>query len=123
RVEGEFSGQDLYAWDTTWGDGTAHIAFENGYVEIGNSLVRHAGSEIRADGRFSTSSPREDGGDEMNARFRVTKRDLDGLRHAFQIDDYALSGLLSGEFHLTGEYKRPIGFGAMTIDAGAAWGE
>ena len=27
-----------------------------------------------------------------------------------------MSGLLSGEFHLTGAYERPLGFGAMTID-------
>ena len=34
-----------------------------------------------------------------------------------------MSGLLSGEFHLTGEYERPVGFGAMTIDDGVAYGE
>ena len=33
------------------------------------------------------------------------------------------SGLLSGEFHLTGDYQRPIGFGAMTIDDGVGYGE
>ena len=27
-----------------------------------------------------------------------------------------MSGLLSGEFHLTGAYERPVGFGAMTIE-------
>ena len=40
-----------------------------------------------------------------------SRRDLDSLRHAFGIDDYPVSGLLSGEFHLTGEYQRPLGFG------------
>ena len=123
RIEGNLTGEDLHAWDTTWGNGTAHIVFENDYVDITDSVVRLGGSEIRAEGRFSTSSPRDDGGDDMDARFRVTEHDLDSLRHAFQIDDYPVSGLLTGEFHLTGEYKRPIGFGAMTIDRGAAWGE
>ena len=33
------------------------------------------------------------------------------------------SGLLSGEFHLTGAYQAPVGFGAMTIDDGVAYGE
>ena len=37
----------------------------------------------------------EDGGEEIDARFRVTRRDLDSLRHAFQIDEYPVSGLLS----------------------------
>src|SRR3989442_9906059 len=41
--------------------------------------------------------------------FRVVRRDLDSLRHAFQIDDYPVSGRLSGEFHLTGEYEHPVG--------------
>ena len=34
-----------------------------------------------------------------------------------------MSGALSGEFHLTGQYERPIGFGGMTIDDGVAYGE
>ena len=37
------------------------------------------------------------GADEINARFRVTRRDLDGLRHAFEIDDYPVSGRLTGD--------------------------
>ena len=123
RVEGEFSGSDLFAWDTLWGDGSGHIVVENGYVDVKNSVVRLAGSEIRADGRFSLGYPREDGGQELDARFRVSRRDLTGLRHAFQIDEYPVSGLLSGEFHLTGAYQRPMGFGGMTIDNGVAYGE
>ena len=34
-----------------------------------------------------------------------------------------MSGVLTGEFHLTGEYERRFGFGAMTIDDGVAYGE
>ena len=41
-------------------------------------------------------------------------RDLDGLRHAFQLDDYPVTGQLSGDFHLSGQYQHPIGFGGMT---------
>src|SRR5262249_25700731 len=59
----------------------------------------------------------------INARFRVTRRDLDSLRHAFEIDEYPVSGILSGDFRLTGPYQRPIGFGAMTIEDGVAYGE
>ena len=47
----------------------------------------------------------QDGGErDQRARSASTRRDLDSLRHAFEIDDYPVSGLLSGEFHLTGEY-------------------
>ena len=48
---------------------------------------------------------------------------MDALRHAFEIDDYPVSGRLTGEFHLTGDYDGPIGFGAMTIEDGTAYGE
>jgi hypothetical protein len=123
RVEGDFSGRDLWAWDTLWGTGNAHIVVENNYVDVRNGVVRLDGSEIGADGRFSLGYPRDDGGQEMDARFRVSRRDLTGLRHAFQIDEYPVSGLLSGEFHLTGEYQRPTGFGGLTIENGVAYGE
>jgi hypothetical protein len=123
RVEGDFSGGHLRAWDTTWGDGGGHIVVENSYVTVRESVIRAGGSEIRADGRFSLGYPRDDGGEEINARFRVVRRDLDSLRHAFQLDDYPVSGLLTGEFHLTGAYERPVGFGGMTIDEGIAYRE
>lgn len=122
RVEGTFRGEDLWAWDTLWGDGGAQVVVENSYVDVRDGVVRLNGSEIHTDGKFSLGTPRTDGGDEIDARFRVVKRDLASLRHAFQIDEYPVSGLFSGEMHLTGLYQRPIGFGAMTIDDGAAYG-
>jgi len=123
RVEGTFSGDHLRAWDTTWGQASTKLVIENNYVTITDGLVRLGDSEIHADGMFSLGYPRDDGGDEIDARFRVVGRDLDSLRHAFQIDDYPVSGRLSGEFHLTGEYEHPVGFGGMTIDEGVAYGE
>ncbi len=123
RVEGRFTGEDMRAWDTLWGDGSAHIVVENSYVTVTDGLVRHRGSEIRAEGLYSLGYPRKDGGEELNARFRVSNRDLDSLRHAFELDDWPVSGNLSGEFHLTGFYEGPLGFGAMTIDDGIAYDE
>ena len=123
RIEGLFTGEDLRAFDTLWGDGSARILVENRYVSVKEGVVHVGDSEIRADGLFSLGYPREDRGEEINARIRVAKRDLDSLRHAFGIDDYPVSGRLSGEFHLTGAYQRPVGFGAMTIDGGVAYGE
>jgi translocation-and-assembly-module (TAM) inner membrane subunit TamB-like protein len=123
RVEGLFTGEDLRAFDTLWGSGSAQIVVENRYVNVKDGIVRSGDSEIRADGLFSLGYPREDRGEEINARIRVARRDLDSLRHAFGIDEYPVSGLLSGEFHLTGAYERPVGFGAMTIADGVAYGE
>jgi translocation and assembly module TamB len=123
RVEGTFTGKDLVAWDSVWGSGGGKLVVENSYVDITDAVVKLGDAEIRADGRFSLGYPRDDGGEQIDARFRATRRDLDGLRHAFNIDDYNVSGKLSGDFHLTGEYERPIGFGAMTIENGVAYGE
>jgi hypothetical protein len=123
RVEGLFSGEDLRAFDTLWGSGSARIVVDNKYVDVKDGVVRLGPSEIRADGLFSLGYPREDAGEEIDARIRVARRDIDSLRHAFGIDDYPVSGLLSGDFHLTGAYERPVGFGAMTVDEGVAYRE
>ncbi|PYR25936.1 MAG: hypothetical protein DMF98_10565 [Acidobacteria bacterium] len=123
RVQGAFRGDDLRAWDTTWGSATGRVTIDNGYVTISGGDVRRDGSEIHADGLFSLGYPRDDGGEEIDARFRLVRRDVASLRHAFQIDDYPVNGLLSGEFHLTGAYQRPVGFGGMTIEKGVAYGE
>jgi len=122
RVEGAFRGEDLWAWDTLWGDGGAKLVIDNNYVDIKDGVVRLNGSEIHTDGKFSLGYPRADGGDEIDARFRIVRRDVASLRHAFQIDEYPVNGLFSGEMHLTGPYLRPTGFGAMTIDEGTAYG-
>jgi autotransporter translocation and assembly factor TamB len=123
RVEGTFTGKNLIAFDTLWGSGSARIVVQNSYVDVTDGIVRLADSEIHADGRFSLGYPRDDGGEEIDARFRAVNRDLDGLRHAFKIDEYPVGGRLTGDFHLTGEYERPVGFGGMTIENGAAYGE
>jgi hypothetical protein len=123
RVEGTFTGDDLRAWDTLWGDGSAHIVVENSYVTVTGGVIRTGDAEIRAEGLFSLGYPRRDGGEEINARFRIARRDLASLRHAFELDTWPLTGQLTGEFHLTGAYQGPVGFGAMTIDDGVAYGE
>jgi hypothetical protein len=123
RVEGRVSGEDVRAWDTLWGDGSGRIVVQNGYVDITDGLITHDGSEVRTEGRFALGYPRDDHGEEIDARFRSSHRDLDSLRHAFQIDDYPVSGEMSGDFHLTGMYQHMFGFGAMTIDRGVAYDE
>ena len=123
RIEGTFTGDRMRAWDTEWGAGTAKVVIENSYVTVTDSLVSRGDAEIRTDGTFSLGYPRRDGGEEINARIRVARRPLVDLRHAFELDDYPVEGIVSGEFHLYGKYETPFGFGRLAIDKGVAYGE
>ncbi len=123
RIEGRFSGERLRAWDVEWGLATGDLVIEDGYVALTNARVVRGDSVIETEGRFALGYPRRDGGEEINARVRVTRRVLSDLRHAFQLDDYPIDGRLSGEFHLYGKYETPFGFGRLQIDEGVAYAE
>jgi hypothetical protein len=123
RVEGRFRGDELRAFDALWGAAEGHIVVENSYVTVNDATIGNADSSLKVDGLFSLGYPRDDGGDEIDARFRIDRGDVETLRHAFQIDDYPVTGKLSGEFHLTGAYEHPQGFGGMTLADGVAYGE
>jgi len=123
RIEGTFTGERLKAWDVLWGKGRAKVVIENGYAAVSESVLDDGRSEITALGTFSLGYPRRDNGEELNARVRITRRSLADLRHAFELDDYAVEGLVSGEYHLYGRYETPFGFGRITIDEGVAYGE
>ena len=127
RIEGTFNGDNMRAWDTTWGHGTGKVVIENSYAYITDGVVTSGGpqapSEIRADGKFSLGYPRKDNGEEINARIFVNRRPLADLRHAFELDVYPVEGTVSGEYHLYGKYETPFGFGRLVIDKGVAYGE
>jgi len=123
RIEGRFKGDRMRAWDVVWGKGVADVVIENSYAIVSNAVLTSGDSEIRADGQFSLGYPRKDGGEEIDARVRLSRRPLKDLRHAFQLDDYPVDGLMTGDFHLYGPYERPFGFGKMQIDQGVAYGE
>src|SRR6266542_3902210 len=127
RIVGTFTGDNMRAWDTVWGHGTAKVVIENGYALITDGIVSagppDARSEIRADGSFSLGYPRKDNGEEINARIFVNRRPLADLRHAFELDLYPVDGTVSGEYHLYGKYETPFGFGRLVIDDGIAYGE
>jgi TamB, inner membrane protein subunit of TAM complex len=123
RIEGRFTGHRMRAWDVVWGRATGDLVIEDAYVMLGRAVVTEGDSELTVQGRFALGYPRRDGGEELNARFRVTRRDLADLRHAFALDDYPVDGRLSGEFHLYGKYQGPIGFGRMTLEPVVAYGE
>jgi hypothetical protein len=123
RVEGRFRGERMFAWDVEWGRASGDLVIEDGYVALTNARVIAGDALIETEGRYSLGYPRRDGGEEINARVRVTDRPLRDLRHAFGLDDYPVDGRLSGEFHLYGHYEGPFGFGRMRIDDGTAYEE
>ena len=123
RIEGTFAGERMNAFDVEWGHASGSAVIENSYVDVKNAVIGAGDSVITADGRFSLGFPRKDDGEELDARITIANRPIADLRHAFDLDDYRLDGILSGEFHVYGHYTRPLGVGNMTITAGRAYGE
>ena len=123
RIEGTFSGERMRAWNVEWGSARGAAIIENGYVDVKNVVITRGDATIETEGRFSAGYPRRDGGEQLNARVRLVRRPVADLRRAFDIDDYDVGGLLSGEFRVYGDYERPLGFGTMSIDDGVAYGE
>ena len=123
RIQGKMQGERMKAWDVEWGTGRADLSIENSYVFVSNATVKAGDAEIRADGQFSLGFPRRDGGDEIDARVRITRWPLSSLRHAFTLDDYPVDGTVVGEYQLYGKYQTPFGFGRLNILNGTAYGE
>ncbi|MBA2603271.1 MAG: translocation/assembly module TamB domain-containing protein [Acidobacteria bacterium] len=123
RIEGTFSGGAMRAWNVVWGDATANVVIENSYARVENAVLMAAESEIAAEGLFSLGYPRRDGGEQINARVRLRRRPMADLKRAFGIDDYDIDGLVSGEYHVYGEYETPLGFGRLLVEEGSAYGE
>jgi len=123
RVEGRFVSDATRAFDVVWGHAEGNIVVENAYVDVTDGLARSADSHIDVTGRFSLGYPRRDGGEEINARVRVERWPVTDLRHAFVLDDYPVTGALSGEFHVYDRYERPQGFGRVVLEEAVAYGE
>jgi hypothetical protein len=123
RIQGTMQSEGMRAWDVMWGSGRADLAIENSYIFVSDATMRAGDGEIRADGQFSLGYPRRDGGEEIDARIRVTRWPLAELRHAFNLDDYPVEGTVSGEYQLYGRYQTPLGFGRLNVERGTAYGE
>jgi hypothetical protein len=123
RVEGRFRGHAMRAFDVVWGDAEGDVVVENSYAQIGKAVVRQGASRIDISGLFSLGYPRRDRGEEINARFRIEGRPVLDLLDAFDLEDYPVTGNLSGDFHVYGPYTRPFGFGRMVIADGSAYNE
>lgn len=124
RIEGAFAGEQVRAFDVVWGKARGDVVVDNGYVEVTRGVVTQGQTaELRADGRFSLSTPRDDGGEEINARVLLKDWPIPDLRHAFGLDAYPLEGKMGGEYHVYGAYRRPFGYGRMTVTDASAYGE
>ena len=123
RIEGDFSGDAMRAWDVDWGSIRGKAVIENNYVDVADVVIASGDSRIRTTGRYSIGFPRADGGEEINARIDIASRPVVDLRHAFTLDDYDLDGTLDGQFQIAGKYLTPVGSGRMAITSGVAYGE
>ena len=123
RIEGRFDGKAMQAFDVTWGDAEGDVVIENSYAHVSRAVITRGASRLDVSGTFSLGYPRRDQGEEINARIRIDGRPVDDLLDAFDLEDYPVSGALSGEFHVYGPYTRPFGFGRMSIANGRAYGE
>lgn len=123
RIEGRLLGAEMYAWDVNWGEVDGDFVVENSYANVSRSVIRSGLSRMDVTGQFSLGYPRADGGEQIDARIRVTERAMADFREAFDLQDYEVDGSMSGDFHIYGQYEGPHGFGRMTIARGIAYDE
>src|SRR5688572_19847252 len=123
RIEGRFIGSEMRAWDVNWGDIDGDFVVENSYTNVSRAVIRSGLSRMDVTGQFSLGYPRADGGEQIDARIRVTDRPVADFREAFDLQDYDVDGTLSGDFHVYGDYEGPHGFGRMSIVRGVAYDE
>jgi translocation and assembly module TamB len=113
----------MRAWDVNWGEIDGDFVVENSYANISRAVILSGLSRMDVTGQFSLGYPRADGGEQIDARIRLTERPLVDLREAFDLQDYDVDGALSGDFHVYGDYEGPHGFGRMSIARGMAYDE
>lgn len=123
RIEGRLVGSEMYAYDVNWGDIDGDFVVENSYANVSRAVIRSGRSRMDVTGQFSLGYPRADGGEEIDARIRVTERAMSDFREAFELQDYEVDGSVSGDFHIYGRYEGPHGFGRMNIARGIAYDE
>ncbi|MBY0493652.1 MAG: translocation/assembly module TamB domain-containing protein [Cyanobacteria bacterium] len=123
RIEGRFTGSEMLAWDVNWGDIDGDFVVENSYANISRAVIRKGLSRMDVTGKYSLGYPRADGGEQFDARIKVAEFPVADFREAFDLQDYDVDGLVTGDFHLYGDYEGPHGFGSMTISRGIAYDE
>ena len=74
RIEGRFTGSEMRAWDVNWGEVDGDFVVENSYANISRAVIAADLSRMDVTGQFSLGYPRADGGEQIDARMRVTER-------------------------------------------------
>ena len=123
RIEGEFAGEQMRAWDVVWGSVRGKALIQNSYVDVTDVSIGAGDSVITTTGRYSLGFPRKDLGEEINAHIEIKGRPVADLRHAFGIEEYNIEGLLSGTFDIKGKYLEPEGLGRIEIANAVFYGE
>jgi hypothetical protein len=123
RIEGEFVGEQIRAFNVVWGSVRGSAVIENSYADVTDVVITSGPSTITTTGRYSLGFPRKDGGPELEARVEISQRPAIDLRRAFGIDEYQIDGTVSGQFQIMGEYLRPLGTGTLQIADGVIYGE
>lgn len=123
RIEGRFTGSEMRAWDVNWGDIDGDFVVENSYANISRAVIRKGQARMDVTGQYSLGYPRDDGGEQIDGRIRVAEWPLTDMKEAFDLQAYKVDGMLTGDFHVYGDYEGPHGFGSMTIARGIAYKE
>ncbi|HKH74234.1 MAG TPA: translocation/assembly module TamB domain-containing protein [Vicinamibacterales bacterium] len=123
RIEGDFSGEQMRAWDVVWGTVRGRALIQNSYVDVTDVTITSGSSVTMTTGRYSLGFPRKDLGEEINAHIEIKGRPVADLRRAFGIEEYDIDGLLTGTFDLNGKYLEPEGSGRMEIANAIFYGE
>ena len=122
RIEASFDGRDIHAWNVSWGAGSGMITVENAYLDVAGGRFERDGAALQVDGRFTIGS-RDDGGDEIDAGFELASFPAERVRQAFGLSGYDISGPLTGEIRLFGQYRNPYGVGRLALSEPTAYGE
>jgi len=123
KIEARFSGKEIQAWNVQWGTGSGSITVENSYLDVTEGLFKKDSFALEVEGQFAFGFPRQDGGEEIDARFSLISFPAANIRIAFGLTGYDIDGPLSGELHLFGKYSRPFGFGLLELSHPTAYGE
>ena len=123
RIEARFEGDQITAWNVSWGSGTGDITVENSYLDVVDGLFENDLAQLEVDGRFALGFPQRGGREEINARFGIATFPAERVRRMFDLRGYEINGPLTGEVRLYGQYHRPFGVGRMTLTSVVAYGE
>ena len=99
RIEADFAGDAIRAWNVEWGRGVGDIVVEDGMLEVTGGRFLQTASSLAVDGRFAIGPPRS-GREEINARFAVDGLPAQYIRDAFALEGYTIDGPTYGQIRL-----------------------